>query len=188
MSTGSLKGAIGGGLSGGVFSGIDVGFGGQYSAKRVLVDATAGGSLSALQGGEFGKGFVLSGASAGSEYAYREIVKYGSEWRPGEGEAVKSEKSMPNQGKNNVGIFSPDPAKIKYALTSAKVNSPLSRFLNQIPGVNAVAGMHDVFQAQLPDNWVRNAINIPRMPVAATMTYPALLRGGSSVLIANQDY
>jgi hypothetical protein len=49
--------------------------------------------------------------------------------------------------------------------------------LNQIPGVNATSGLHDIFQNALgSENSIpRIAFNVPGMPIAAAITYPALI-------------
>ena len=49
---------------------------------------------------------------------------------------------------------------------------------NQVPGVNAVSGLHDTFQIRL-DQWggrfARIALNVPGMPPVAVITYAALV-------------
>ena len=54
----------------------------------------------------------------------------------------------------------------------------MSRFANFIPGVNAVSGMHDMFQVTLDKwggDWARNILNVPGMIPAAGITYGALM-------------
>ena len=52
---------------------------------------------------------------------------------------------------------------------------PLSEALNKLGGVNAVAGLHDVFQISLSDKfYIRDILNVPGMPVAAALTYASL--------------
>lgn len=73
----------------------------------------------------------------------------------------------------------------------------ISRALNVVPGINAVAGMHDVFQAgwSALDGIYKGGIqlrespllNVAGIPVAGAMTYPALLRGIPSTWIAVGD-
>lgn len=49
--------------------------------------------------------------------------------------------------------------------------------MNAIPGINAVSGMHDVFQVRLDQfggSFARNVLNVPGMPLAAGLTYGAL--------------
>ena len=52
---------------------------------------------------------------------------------------------------------------------------PLSEALNKVGGINAVAGLHDVFQISLSDKYyVRDILNVPGMPIAAAVTYASL--------------
>lgn len=51
--------------------------------------------------------------------------------------------------------------------------------MNRVPGVNAVAGLHDVFQINLSS--MRNILNVPGMPVAALVTYAGMLQGVAAV-------
>ena len=50
---------------------------------------------------------------------------------------------------------------------------PLSESLNKFGGINAVAGLHDVFQINLKGN-LRDILNVPGMPIAAAITYLSL--------------
>ena len=50
--------------------------------------------------------------------------------------------------------------------------------LNRVPGINAVAGMHDMFQINLDRVFwpgARDWLNVPGMLVAAPVTYASLL-------------
>ncbi len=87
----------------------------------------------------------------------------------------KNPDTWPSESANNIGV-------------AGKVNSNswwgeggiVSRFANRIPGINAVAGMHDVFQIMLDRLDIRPARdigNIPGMPVAGVVTYTGLLDG-----------
>ncbi len=49
----------------------------------------------------------------------------------------------------------------------------MSEALNKFGGVNAVAGLHDVFQINL-DGKLRDILNVPGMPIAAAVTYLSL--------------
>jgi len=179
ISTGSLKGTIQGAVTGGVFGGIDVGFHGQYSAGRVLADASAGGLTTSIQGGEFGKGALLAGIGSGAEYAYREIVEFSTTWAPGGPAQTKTDLQLPKQGPNNIGTAG-DVARDAFW----KEGGLASRVLNRVPGINAVAGLHDVFQVKLGTGLARDVFNVPGMAVAAPITYSALMRGAPSVLVA----
>jgi RHS repeat-associated protein len=73
ISSGELKGAVGGALSGGAMAGIGVGYGGHYAAGRVLAEATVGGVSAELRGGNFGDGFLTSGALSSLTWASLEM-------------------------------------------------------------------------------------------------------------------
>ena len=56
--------------------------------------------------------------------------------------------------------------------------------------MNAIAGLHDVFQVRLDQfggSMLRGGLNIPGMPVAAALTYPALLQGVPAVMMATDE-
>jgi len=80
---------------------------------------------------------------------------------------------MPVKGTNNIGTAGKvDPNSIFGE------GGYISRIANQIPVVNAVGGMHDVFQIQLEawgGNIARNIFNVPGMMIAAAITYPGML-------------
>ena len=68
----------------------------------------------------------------------------------------------------------------KYSFLNISVffsseGGPLSEALNKVGGINAVAGLHDVFQISLSDKYyVRDILNVPGMPIAAAVTYASL--------------
>ena len=70
----------------------------------------------------------------------------------------------------------------------------MSRIMNRVPGMNAIAGLHDVFQVRLDrlggdrfGSVLRTTLNNPGMPVAAGLTYPALFDGVPSLVLAMDD-
>lgn len=190
IATQSARGAFWGAVSGAAFAGLDVGFSGNYSVGRVLMEGVVGGVSAAAQGGDFWRGFGISGTFAGAEFAYRRIVGYESDWRPGGPAQSKTRYAWPIQGANNFGparrIIDPDAWSGEGGI--------FSRIMNQVPGMNAIAGMHDVFQVELDllggsrHGWtMRSWLNYPGQPVAAAMTYPALMRGVPAVAVALED-
>lgn len=67
----------------------------------------------------------------------------------------------------------------------------VSRLANNIPGVNAVSGLHDVFQIRLDEmggNIARNALNVPGMLPAAGVTYAALFDGIPGIALTATKY
>jgi hypothetical protein len=63
----------------------------------------------------------------------------------------------------------------------------LSRFLNHVPCVNAVAGLHDYFQISLGTGRERSVFNALGMPVAGGIIYAGLLTGNTSQFAAEND-
>jgi hypothetical protein len=171
-------GARGGAISGGLFAGADYLSSDWNRFGQITSRATASGLSGQYQGGDFSRGFQTGFLTGSGAWAYEQIVNYGATWQSG-GEAVPKYKyDYPVAGANNIGT-------VTRTIDSSAWFSEggiVSRALNVVPGVNAVAGMHDVFQVQL-SQWgelagagdlARNVFNVPGMPVAAVMTTPAL--------------
>ena len=140
-----LIGAAGGGL-GGLASGLGAMAGAHVgdvtgSVVRVIGRGVAGGTTSALRGGKFELGFAFSAGSALINSVYRGITKFPG-INPGPGGAAQiKEEGGPDAiwGANNVG-------NSVYPLEKAGLlseGSLFSRIMNQIPYVNAMAGLHD---------------------------------------------
>jgi len=152
---------------------------------KVVAHAAIGGASTAAQGGSFADGFKYAGLSAGASETYKYVVRYAANPLPGAAAVDKSDPlSPPVEGVNNVGEVSP------FATTNPCFlceGGPVSRFANEIPGINAVAGFHDQIQNFFLRNGgqVINAItNVPTMFLAAGLTYTALLQGQPSVQLA----
>lgn len=142
------------------------------SVARISVAAIVGGTSSKLTGGKFANG----ASSAAFLYTlrelpnfYRGIVGYDLDMGPG-GDAVGKKKTeRPVKGANNVGVQK----KILDPNCAFCEGGNLSRGLNVVPGINATAGMHDMFQVSMGKGVLREILNVPGMPVAATITYAA---------------
>jgi len=114
--------------------------------------------------------FISSAAS----FADNDIVKYDTAWGSGGDAVSKAPLDMPVEYANNIGtverVIDPNSMWAEGGI--------VSRALNYVPGVNAVAGMHDVFQVRL-DEWggerARNLLNVLGMLPAAAITYGALI-------------
>lgn len=82
--------------------------------------------------------------------------------------------SPPVEGANNVGEVSRAPLS---ARTGLEEGSDISKALNAVPGINAVAGLHDVMQntwTALGGNTLRTGLNHLGMLPAAAITYTGL--------------
>ena len=140
-----LIGAAGGGL-GGLASGLGAVAGAKYgsvagSAVRVAGRGVAGGTMSALRGGKFELGVAFSGGAALVNSAYRGITKFpGINPGPGGAAQIKGEGSPAAiWGANNVARAFEGDGERAWDQEGAF----LSRMLNQIPYMNAMAGLHD---------------------------------------------
>ena len=116
---------------------------------------------------------MISLASTASRYTYQSLVGYDATFAPG-GPAVKNcYWCPPIEGRNNFG------ERLDEDQTSPpgfwQEGGSLSNFANAIPGINGVAGLHDVFQNRLGDLRDNQLLNVGGMVPAAAMTYGALL-------------
>ncbi len=188
--TGDVRGAALGAIGGAGYGAVGAAYGNNWGIERVVASGLVGGATATIGGGEFREGFAYSAGAASFGYAYNRIVHYGATWAPGGAAQGKERFAMPVEGANNFaesrGVI--DPA------TFAGEGGRLSRFMNRIPGMNAVAGLHDVFQVRLDllggDRFgqaLRGTLNFPGMPVAAGLTYPALFDGVPALAVAMDD-
>jgi hypothetical protein len=188
--TGDLRGVAVGAVGGAAFGAVGAAYGNTWSLQRIAASGLAGGATAQVAGGEFRKGFAFSAGAASFAYAYDQIVNYNATWGPGGAARGKGRYDMPNEGANNFaesrGVIDPS--------TFTGEGGRLSRSMNRIPGMNAIAGMHDVFQVRLDffggDRFgtvLRGTLNFPGMPVAAGLTYPALFDGVPSLAVAMDD-
>jgi len=168
---GAKYGAIGGAIAGpvGEFYGNK-----PWGVERLAANSLAGGATSAAQGGSFADGFRSSAIGSGFRYVYNSVVNYDVDPRAG-GDAVDKSYNplaMPVKDANNFG-------------TAGEINPEsmwseggvVSRIANQIPSINAISGMHDVFQVRLEQwggVWARNILNVPGMLPAAGITWIGL--------------
>jgi hypothetical protein len=168
-----MKGAVGGAITGGV--GAWASSASVNAFAKIIAQSGASGVSSEIMGGEFKDGFKMALVTASARYLYESTVKYKATWESGEEAVSKTSSDTAFEGKNNIGI-------------AGKVNpnsllgegGKVSRILNQVPGVNAVAGMHDVMQVGFDrvvgtsDSWLRTVANVPAMVPAVAITYSAL--------------
>ncbi len=141
---------------------------------RTVAAAVIGGTASELGGGKFANGAKTFGFlrlfGEAADY-YQRKVGYDIDMGPG-GDAVgKGETQMPVEGANNIGT---QHAEVDPTCTFCE-GGPVSRFTNQIPGINAVAGMHDVLQVSMGTTVWRDVLNVPGMGVAAGVTYSGFI-------------
>lgn len=175
----ALRAAGAGAVSGTIFGVTDVWArdAGLGTAGSIAARSTAAGLSNEATGGKFRDGFETALVTDAGARVYERIVGYEATWKSGGEATEKLRYTPPLAGTNNIGIqwTNGEPNRLDKLFWEG---GPVSRALNVVPGVNAVAGMHDVFQVQadvVGGNLLRNAVNLPGMPVAATITAPALL-------------
>lgn len=190
ITTGDLRGAALGAISGAGFGAVGAAYGDSWSVGRILSSGVVGGAAAKVGGGEFRDGFLYSGGAASFGYAYDRVVAYSATWASGGAAQGKQRFDMPVEGANNFA----ESRRVIDSGTFSGEGGRLSRLMNRIPGMNAIAGLHDVFQVRLDQfggdrfgSVLRTAMNFPGMPVAAGLTYPALFDGTPSVAIAMDD-
>jgi len=190
IATGDLRGAALGAVGGAGFGAVGAAFGNSWSLGRIAASGRVGGATAKVGGGEFREGFAYAGGAAAFGYAYDRVVNYSATWGAGGPAQGKQRFDMPIEGANNFAESRPvvDPA------TFTGEGGRLSRFMNRVPGMNAIAGLHDVFQVRLDQmggdrfgSMLRNSLNFPGMPVAAGLTYPALFDGVPAVALAMDE-
>ena len=167
------KGAIAGGI-GGAVGGY---YGDAWNLGRVGAQATANGVGSEIMGGRFKDGFKMGAVTAGARLFYNRTVGYDVTLEGGDKAVMKDPLTMPKQGDMNFGIARRTPLD---ARTFWEEGGTLSRAANKIPGMNSLAGIHDVFQVDFDlmqgtqDGLLRTLGNVPAMVPAAVINYTAL--------------
>ena len=177
-----LKGAGYGALSGAAFGGIRGYYGNTWTPARVGIQALAGGGLAELSGGDFKNAALFAFGTASAAYAYQQLVGYSATSESG-GEAVQKDRyTWPIAGANNIGVQGGPLDPNGLWNESGRVPA----VANQIPGINAVAGLHDTFQVGIDKalttafnpsvgDTARTILNVPGMLPAAAWTYGALM-------------
>lgn len=186
IASGDIQGMVQGAIGGGIFGGIGGAYGNRWTAGRVLTNAAAGGALAHVSGGEFRRGFAFAGGAAGFGLAYDRLVGYQATWAAGGPAQSKNRFTLPYEGANNIG----EASRVVNPDSIWGEGGRISRVLNRLPGVNAVAGVHDVLQVGLDQTGgagMRAILNIPGMPLAAALTYPALMEGVPAVALAEDE-
>ncbi|MCP4277825.1 MAG: hypothetical protein GY779_15880 [Gammaproteobacteria bacterium] len=154
---------------------------GDNSAGRIIMKAAMKGTASKLSG----SGCFTNGAYSATFVQlfnempglYKRTVGYALNAYPGGATVEKGPLGMPVKGANNIGtqdVWRFDSNGLRI-ISTFEEGSRISRFANQIPGINAVGGMHDVFQVSMGNSFLRDALNIPGMVVAAGITYSGFI-------------
>jgi len=162
--------------AGAIMGGVGGYYGNAWSLGRVGVTSVAGGFAAKSVGGSWNQGVKMAGAFAMVNYGYDRIVGFNPVWKGGDRAVGKKNMDPPLKGRINVGMVTKnvDPNAM---WTEGGI---VSLAANKIPGVNAVAGLHDQFQRGLQTAFgvgARNNIllNVGGMGIAAGVTYSGLV-------------
>ncbi len=155
------------------------------SAARIAAGGVVGGTAAVLGGGRFANGartMAFMHLFKEAHTLYKDKVGYDLDAGPG-GAAVGKDpiSGPPVQGANNIGTQD----NIVDPNSMWGEGGKVSRFANQIPTVNAIAGMHDVFQVSMGGSVWRDVLNVPGMAVAAGVTYAGFV---GQILNSAPDY
>jgi RHS repeat-associated protein len=176
------QGAMYGAIGGAAFGAIGAYYGDSYWGwDRVVVSGLAGGGVNELAGGRFMDGFMFAAVPVAARALYNDWVNYDSTWGSGGDVVEKKYLDPPVRGANNVGTQGEPLNPNGWFNEGGRV----SRFANRIPGINAVGGLHDVFQITIDrylGNFARNVFNVPGMLPAAAITYSALVTDYSGIV------
>jgi hypothetical protein len=198
IMTGSLEGALQGAMWGAVSAGVAFGVSnfasklfkvdlkqsianlvkaGMHKAAAIksIANSLSRGLIAKLQGGSFKRIFAINMGSFAMRALYTKVVGYGVTWKSG-GDAVnKTMLTSPVEGANNFGNAVWKPLNERSGMEEG---AWFSRTMNKIPGMNAVAGMHDIFQntwTEVGGSLLREVLNVPGSRGRVTITTYFLL-------------
>eukprot|EP00808_Paulinella_micropora_P012525 g51951.t1 len=146
------------------------------SVAKLIATSAAKGIGAEWKGGDFKDGLIMGAITGSSSLAYSKAVGFSATWKSG-GEAVwKDYLTRPVEGANNVGIQGHYESldADSWGLQGLNEGGRYSVILNKIPGVNAIAGMHDTMQVEMGAGLLRDVTNVPFMIPATAITLGAL--------------
>jgi len=141
---------------------------------NVGANVIAGGVTSKLSGGKFKDGAFLSALTSGARYLYNKVVEYDITLKGGDKAYSKTLKTKPIKGAINIGTAN----KIVDPNSLWVEGGHVSRFANNIPGINAISGFHDFMQNSfyaVGGTKLRTWLSVPGMPIAGAITYTGAL-------------
>jgi RHS repeat-associated protein len=183
MFSGALRGGIESAVTGGVISGVEIA---QVNPlEEIALKGFVGGVSAEVNGGKFERGFAFSAAAATIELGYQEMAGYRPDPSPGKplpGGRYDPSDFPGRRAPKGYNVFGSNPFDNPGG--ACLQGSACSNFFNRIPGMNAIAGLHDYWMNNVPYNpaqipWY---VNYPSALVAAPITWGALLGGEWAVL------
>jgi RHS repeat-associated protein len=187
-SGGDINAGLRGALTGGVLGGVGASLNNSAfnTFERVMLKASASGAMAKLQGGSFGDGFKMEIGLASASIGFRHLVGWDATAALGENQRGASncvdigancyrfdeQAKIPSdwQGKNVIGLNLPWDGKGDFL----KQSGLLSKVLNVIPGMNAVAQFHDTLFRPGGMNFT-TFNNVATMLPAAAVSYAAII-------------
>lgn len=183
-ATGTLAGALKGAAIGGVTGSVTAGFtaytnymtASMDAGERIALRSLNKGVTNKMMGGSFDDGFNSGLVAGTANYIYTSAVKYEMTLAPGGKAVPKTLNSEPSSIANNIGC---QDGPCHLFGINFQEGSTASRILNMLPGVNGVAGLHDVFQINMSGQPAlfflsqRSIFNIPYMVPAAGFSFLA---------------
>lgn len=155
----------------------------MFTIKRVIVESVASGVVNKIQGRSFIRGFATTFVASASRFLYNHWMNGDVDGRPG------TKADPESKGDNGVPVYDKVnrrwPNQVGNQMENDKTKfsyegKELSRFLNAIPGINAIAVVHDNIQVR-SDGWffngARSALNFPMMLPAYFFAYTAMKSG-----------
>lgn len=190
----SVKAGVAGGVTGAALGAASFGAASWSTSAQILSKSATSGAMAHLQGGSFKNGFATALVFATAAEAYRSYVGFEATAEPGE--AVKGNAAECSTAGASCFNFDPQDSPradkipsnwedksvvgINKSVTgddgffTGKQGGWISRTLNQVPGINNVARMHDTFFSPNSGLSFTPLNNVGSMLPAAAVSYSAL--------------
>jgi hypothetical protein len=166
----------------------------EIYATRAVVSGVAGGIAAEIQGGGFWDGFWAAAGSSVAQSIYEFTLNnappecvdcsgFKGTWASGGDAISKGPGTACNAGicsvyDNNIG-FSGD---AKWSLIKfGKEGSAFMNGVNRVPGMNAMAAMHDIWMSGGMNKILQGIIIVPSIIPAMAITYANLIGPSASV-------
>jgi hypothetical protein len=190
----SLKAGAAGGVTGAVLGAVSFGAAAWSTPAKILAKSATSGAMAHLQGGSFKNGFATALAFASAAEAYRSYVGFEATAEPGKAvegnaagcgsdgascfnfdpqESPRADKIPSDWEGKNVSGFN-KPVTSEDGFFNGKQGGWISRTLNQVPGINNVARLHDTFLSPNSLLSFTPINNVGSMLPVAAVSYSAL--------------
>lgn len=189
----SLKAGVAGGVTGAALGAASFTAAAWSTPSQIMAKSATSGAMAHLQGASFKNGFTTALIFASAAETYRSYVGFEATAEPGEavkgnaaecGSAGASCYNFESEGaragkipaswesKGVVGVN--EPVTSEDGFFNGKQGGWISRTLNQVPGINNVARLHDTFFSPNGSLSFTPINNVGSMLPAAAVSYSAL--------------